>query len=214
VKPTDPRRTIAFVLSAALASPVLILVGNWSVGQLWLPAFVGNALPTLGFFVGILLGPGLVAGACVQAFRKNWPAAGAAGCAAVGGFAGLLLLASAVRGGMRLRLAGYAKLGANMAPVIGAIPRFEAVHGRLPDSLGELSPIFVAELPRGAERVQYVREGVPAKRELYGNRWMLWSNAAWGMGFDSFVYFPNQQYPVYMFGGGPERVGEWVYVHE
>jgi hypothetical protein len=34
------------------------------------------------------------------------------------------------------------------------------------------------------------------------------------MGFDSFVYFPNQQYPVYMFGGGPERVGEWVYVHE
>ena len=34
------------------------------------------------------------------------------------------------------------------------------------------------------------------------------------MRFDSFVYFPKQNYPTYFYGGGSERVGTWAYVHE
>lgn len=197
-----------------MASPTLIIAGNWSVGQLWLPAFLGGILPTLGFFAGLFLGPALLADACVKAFRKDWRAAGTAGFAALGAFVGLLLLVLASRVGMRLRVAGYGRLAAEMAPVVTAIRLFEATEGHPPASLAELSPSLLTELPRATPRFEYMREGGPEKRELYGNRWMLWSNAAWGMGFESFVYFPNQQYPAYMFGGGPERVGEWVYVHE
>lgn len=214
MEPAVLTRTIAYAVAAALVSPALILLGNWSVGHLWLPQLLGNILPTLGFFAGIVLGPGLLATACVKAFRKDWVGVGAAGSATVGAVVGFLLLGSAIRVGMQLRVAGYEKLAVSMTPVIEAIRQFEVAHGRLPVSLAELSPSFLAELPRGVRRVEYVREGGSPPRELYGNKWMLWSNAGWGMGFDSFVYFPNQKYPSYMFGGGPELVRDWAYVHE
>jgi hypothetical protein len=204
-------KALWLAVSAVLISPVLILVGNWTVGQLWLPAWPGRSLPTLGFFLGLFLGPAFAAHAAVKAVRKDWRASGASGIAAVGAFAGLLVLGTAVQIGMRLRVSGYGRLGMELAPVIGAIRTFEAAHGRPPSGLEELRTLA---LPAAISRVQYFSEGHSLGRELYGNRWILWSNAAWGMGFDSFVYFPNQSYPSHMFGGSPERIGDWVYVHE
>jgi hypothetical protein len=32
--------------------------------------------------------------------------------------------------------------------------------------------------------------------------------------FDSLVYWPERNYPDFMYGGGVERIGDWVYVHE
>jgi hypothetical protein len=32
--------------------------------------------------------------------------------------------------------------------------------------------------------------------------------------FDSLVYWPERTYPDFMYGGGVERIGDWVYVHE
>jgi hypothetical protein len=80
-------------------------------------------------------------------------------------------------------------------------------------SLAELVPTHLRDLPPWASRLEYRKAG-DTKADLHGNPWVLRVNAAFGMGFDSFVYFPTQNYPAHLYGGSPERVGSWVYVHE
>jgi hypothetical protein len=48
-----------------------------------------------------------------------------------------------------------------------------------------------------------------------GNEWILEVRASNGvMNWDSFLYFPNQNYPSAGYGGVVERMGEWAYIHE
>lgn len=206
--------TKPYIVTYLLAGPALSLAGHWSVGQLWLPPWLGFILPTFGFFAILFLGPYVLADACVKAFRARWPSRRATWVGIVAVLLGLLLGVATMRAGLRLRIAGYHHLAIQLTPVVEAIRSFEAANARPPSSLDELVPNFIAALPAGTERVAYEREGTPCGWELHGNPWILRSNAQWGSGFDSFVYFPNQQYPAHMFRGRPEPVGDWVYVHE
>lgn len=75
-------------------------------------------------------------------------------------------------------------------------------------------------MPRHLERapelgkVRYVRAGDERSPSTFGNPWMLYVNAGFGVGFDSFVYLPSREYPDEILGGSTERVGSWAYVHE
>jgi len=201
---------------AALGPATVMLVGNWSAGQLWLPPWTYGVLPTLAFlsFMPLLV---LAGTALPYALASRWwgRRSDAAGALWIGGgaIAGLVLLFGASQRMMELRVAGFARLGKAATPIVNALHRFERERGVAASSLQELVPGYLPELPGWADRINYYRPGQSA-RELYDNPWVLIVHAGFGLGFDSFVYFPKQNYPAYFYGGGPERVGDWVYVHE
>lgn len=206
----------------------LDLVGNWSVSQLWLPAALGSLLPTLGFFMTLFLAPVAVffaiGGLVGLVARQHRAGAGLLllSACAIGGISLSLLVSEAalpittpLKGlSMRLRIKGFAHLAEEAEPIVRALHRFELDQGKAAGSLESLVPKHLSSMPSWAGRLRYYTVSAPEGRELYGNSWILWVNAGFGLGFDSFVYFPNQTYPAYMYGGGPERVGSWVYVHE
>jgi len=58
---------------------------------------------------------------------------------------------------------------------------------------------------------------------LVGDEARAWGGNAWILqvycpgpvkNFDTFLYFPNLNYPKEGYGGLIERVGDWAYVHE
>jgi hypothetical protein len=193
-----------------------MLIGNWSAGQLWLPLSVCRVLPTLAFgsFMPLMVLSGVAlpyalasfwSGRRSDAFKALW----------LGGSAlvGLLLLVMTSGPMMQMRVSGFGRLGHAAAPLVMAVHRFEKERGTPPSSLQELVPVYLSELPAWSGRLRYFAAG-QTDFELYENPWILKVDAGFGLGFDSFVYFPKQNYPPYLYGGRPERVGAWAYVHE
>jgi len=86
-------------------------------------------------------------------------------------------------------------------------------HGQPPDSLGELVPDYLAELPSTGMKnyPSYEYRTGDAARLHHGNPWVIWMGVGYGMGFDEFVYYPLQNYPEH---SGFERLGKWAYFHE
>ena len=202
--------------AAGLLPVAAMFVGHWSAGQLWLPPWVCRVLPTVAFLsfmpltvlAGVSLPYALASlwrGRRADAFGTLWVGGGAA--------VGLVLLFGTSPMMMNMRVSGFGRLGEAATPIVRAVHRFALERGRPPMSLAELVPGYLPALPPWSVRVNYYAAG-QSSYELYDNPWVLKVDAGFGLGFDSFVYFPNQKYPSYLYGGGPERVGEWVYVHE
>ena len=101
-------------------------------------------------------------------------------------------------------------------PLIEAIDRFEREHGEPPASLEALVPAYLSSVP-GTGMAAY-----PAYRYRVGQRAERFGDNAWALevftpsgilNFDSFVYYPNQNYQNSCMGW-VERVGDWAYLHE
>ena len=104
-----------------------------------------------------------------------------------------------------------------------------ALRGDLPSGMAQ-----AGEFRYASELVNYIRQEfgdafhievaaypeyqyfVGEKAASYeGNPWVLYIfTPAGGINFDSFMYFPRQNYPDHGYGGSLERVADWVYVHE
>jgi hypothetical protein len=188
----------------------------WSAGQLWLPAWVCRILPTIAFFA---LMPLMVfaLGALPYSLAACWRGRPREAVATLwlggGALVGLLLLIGTSTQMMKLRVSSFGRLGEAARPIIQAISRFERERGAVPTNLRELVPAYLPALPAWSTRLKYYAAG-QSHVPLYDNPWILKVEAGFGLGFDSFVYFPTQKYPSSLFGGDPERVGAWVYVHE
>jgi hypothetical protein len=107
------------------------------------------------------------------------------------------------------------KLAAQRArPLVAAIARFERERGQPPESLAALVPTYLPELPRRIPQVRLIT-GPETPKDFAGNAWVLRAMVPSGViNFDQFMYFPNQQYPEFGYGGGVERIADWAYVHE
>jgi hypothetical protein len=146
-------------------------------------------------------------------WRAERAEAANAGIVGLGAAIGLLLLIGTAPSMMRLRIEGFAHLSRAAAPILEAVDQYEREQGRPPKGLEDLVPCCMPDLPRWSGRLGYLSAEESAWT-LYDNPWRLVVDASFGFGFDQFVYLPRQNYPKYMFGGSPERVGAWVYVHE
>ena len=120
-----------------------------------------------------------------------------------------------------------------MHPVINAIDTYHIEQGKYPNSLLDLFPKYLVQLPKtemqGYPNLEYEQlefvSGLnqkPAKNEDK-DKWIRFKTGGYelrritplsGHSFDRFVYWPKKVYPVYMYGGLTERIGDWVYVHE
>ena len=220
--------TRALVLLAIALTPMsLDLVGNWTVGQLWLPALLGGLLPSLAFMAALfsfpLAGVFLFCALLLLASRQRRGAArillvalaflAANGLYTLTSLAPLPFTTPLYGLSMRTRINSHRKLADAAAPIVEALHRYEREKGRPAEKLADLVPGFLPSLPGWTSRLRYYTKAEDP-RDFHGNTWIIWVNAAMGMGLDSFVYFPNQKYPDFMYGGGTEKVGSWVYVHE
>lgn len=100
-------------------------------------------------------------------------------------------------------------------PLVDAITVYQAEHGRPPAALDELVPEYIDRIPEtgiGAHPEFGYRVGEPEQHD--GNEWVLVVTPPCVAGFDSFLYFPKQNYPTRGYGGGLEPVGTWAWVHE
>lgn len=134
--------------------------------------------------------------------------------------AAAIALASAIGGlciGKHIRHRGFERLAARSAPLVAAILSYDARHGRPPPSLEALVPEHLPAVPKTGimayPRYEY-HAGDEAKR-YDGNPWVLVVDTpSGGVNFDTFTYFPLQNYPQTGYGGSLERIRDWAYVHE
>jgi hypothetical protein len=119
--------------------------------------------------------------------------------------------------GDRVRMHGFKMLAKRSNILITAIKLYEADYGKPPQSLNQLIPKYIKEIPKtgiGAYPTYDYKVGEQAK-EFSGNDWALAVfTPSGGINFDQFIYFPKQNYPASGYGGWLERIEDWAYVHE
>jgi hypothetical protein len=141
-------------------------------------------------------------------------------------FAIRLLIAAAVfaaatviglRFGGAIRMAAFHSLAERSTPLVRAIRAYESRHGTPPPGLPALVPEFLPSIPiTGMAAYPQYQYHVGQKAAHYdGNPWVLVVDTpSGGINFDTFMYFPRQNYPKTGYGGSLERISDWVYVHE
>jgi len=116
---------------------------------------------------------------------------------------------------MYLKQAGYALLGWRSASLVEAIKAYERTNGAPPRILDDLTPGYLAEIPRTGmaayPEYEYAAEAGPC---LADNAWHLKVDAGEILQWDFFFYCPKQVYTEEGWGGYNEVIGDWAYLHE
>jgi hypothetical protein len=161
---------------------------------------------------------GLVCGLALAASpRYRRRAAGAVlACASYLGTAGVLGPRLGPEAG-RVRIRAFEALAIRSEPLVTAIRRYEADHGKPPASLSALTPRYIRTVPStgmGAYPAYAYRVGDDAAH-YQRNPWALEVRCSRGiLNWDRFLYLPRGNYPTHGFGGKLERVRDWAYVWE
>ncbi len=117
-----------------------------------------------------------------------------------------------------VRMDGFKALAQRSTPLVDAIARYEEESGSPPPSLDDLVPDYLPEVPStgmGAYPDYEYITGDTAQDRYKKNSWVLIvPTPPGGLGWDQFMYFPNQNYPERGYGGVLERIQDWAYVHE
>jgi hypothetical protein len=176
-------------------------------------AIVGNTFVASAFFLGAALwAPMALLAAAMRPTREKWILAGK-----------LILVALTAMESIRLfgHLRLFAAQGAaeRGGALIEAIDRFQTREGRLPGSLDELVPRDLTSIPdtgmMGYRSFEYLGPTPEdADEERLFRTYEIRVNLYQFLQFDSLVYWPERNYPDFMYGGGVEPIGDWAYVHE
>ena len=101
-----------------------------------------------------------------------------------------------------VRMEAFEKLGSRLTPLINAIEKYKIDKGNYPANLQDLVPEYLPKLPatrmKNYSNYEYNVEKQGGVRG--GDPWRIVIDAGYGMGFDKFVYYPNQK--------------EWIYIHD
>lgn len=126
------------------------------------------------------------------------------------GFAGIKLA-------NEVRRSGFVSLAHRSRPLISAIEQFETKYEILPEKLEQLVPEFLSAIPNTGIGAYPNYEYITVKdaKTYEGNPWVLRVATSTGaLNWDSFLYFPKQNYPQVGYGGVLERIEDWAYVYE
>ncbi|OGI11489.1 MAG: hypothetical protein A2Y40_01550 [Candidatus Margulisbacteria bacterium GWF2_35_9] len=109
-----------------------------------------------------------------------------------------------------IRKLSFSKLASRSEVLISAINKYEEATGKAPESLNNLVPDYISRIPKTGilnyPKIEYSN---------YERRWNLFVETPRGpLNWDLFIYFSDQIYPDYMFGGFVEKIGKWAYIHE
>ena len=115
-----------------------------------------------------------------------------------------------------IRRAAFARVAERGEVLIKAIEAYNDDKGKFPTSLDELVPEYLEQVPgtglRGFPDYRYTST---VQYGSYETPYQLMVHCSSGfLNFDSFFYWPSQDYPEAIYGGSTERIGKWAYVHE
>jgi hypothetical protein len=114
-----------------------------------------------------------------------------------------------------LRKPGLERITQQARPLIKAIESFGEEEGRYPKELSELLPDYLQAIPRtGAVGYPNFRYTLAGSNTLFRSYELLVKTPVGGINWDVFVFWPENHYPDYLYGGGVERIADWAYVHE
>ena len=120
--------------------------------------------------------------------------------------------------GAAVRMWGFERFVERSKPLVAAIRKYESAAGHPPQSLSDLVPDYLPEVPGtgvgSAPEYHYVA-GDQARHAYHGNPWILRLPVSVGiLNWDLLLYYPLQNYPAHGHGGVIRRIGDWAYVHE
>lgn len=142
--------------------------------------------------------------------RRAWAARQSLLCIAL--VAGVL---AGYRGSMSVRRARFAAATVRALPLIEAIEAHHKATGSLPEKLESLIPSRISELPStGMVAYPTFSYRTSDGDDPFKTYELAIHCTSGGINFDVFVYWPEQGYPGWMYGGWVERIGNWAYVHE
>lgn len=121
------------------------------------------------------------------------------------------------RMGSSFRTRDFAALAERMEPLVAAILAYEKQHGAPPPNLDALVPEFIPAIPPTGMSAYPTMKYLVGKDadHWFGNPWALHMDTSEGvLDWDYFYYLPLQNYPPTQPDGTPQRIGEWVYLHE
>lgn len=111
------------------------------------------------------------------------------------------------------RNVAFARLADRSSLLISAIQTYEKRHGTPPPNLAALVPEELPKIPSTGMRA-YPRY-VYARSDASAPRWELSVPCSTGgINADTFVYWPEENYPSTNGAGDFERIGRWAYLHE
>ncbi len=145
--------------------------------------------------------------------RQNWMVAGQTALLGITAIGSVLLYG-------KLQTLGAQRAAHRGDEIVDAIHRYESFSGKLPNALEELVPRELESIPDtgmiGFPSFQYVGPKDPTlqDKERPFKKYELRVDLYKLLQFDCLVYWPEGNYPDFMYGGGVERIGEWAYVHE
>ncbi len=116
-----------------------------------------------------------------------------------------------------IRITGFSSLANRSAYIVNAIKEFEKINGKPPNSLTDLVPKYLPEVPKTGMGAypDYKYQISKKPDEWSGNPWVLYVETplVW-INWDMFLYLPKQNYPQIGYDGYLEKVNDWAYVHE
>lgn len=130
----------------------------------------------------------------------------------------LPLTFAAIPLGWQVRMQRMTAFAERSKPVVQAIERYTEDQGSPPETLEQLVPDYLPDVP-GTGMMAYSKyeyhTGAEYRERFQGNAWTLVvPTGSGGPNWDQMLYFPLQNYPKHGYGGRLERVGDWAYVHE
>ena len=178
-------------------------------------AAFGKELFAALFFLGAILGfPVAALVAVINRKRTAWLLAGQAVLIAATAF-------GATKSYFHSRDWGARHAADRGNQIVEAINRYQASEGKLPDTLKDLVPRELEWVPNtgmiGYRSFHYfgpVDEAVAKDEQRLFATYEIRVNLYKFLQFDSLVYWPEGNYPDFMYSGWVERIGDWAYVHE
>lgn len=126
----------------------------------------------------------------------------------------------------KIRKAACERVSQRSEVLIQAIDAYHAENSALPSALSDLVPEYLDEVPgtgiRAYPEFEYASEPFDNYYHVYDKQIYKKYNASYELrvnfyrlfAWDCFFYWPSQEYPDCIYGGGTEKIGKWVYVHE
>ena len=216
--PKFPRRRFALRITTALGAGLLCFA-CLALPVLPGPAFlmpVGWTLQSAGvlFVFPFLIAAALVPISCVALLAPTTRAWGLR--TLLPALVWTLAILTALFGGQALRRARFEATAGRMEPLIRAIESHRAATGSDPESLEALVPARLPALPSTGlmayPDVTYRRRD--SGDDSFIRYQLMIPCSSGGINFDVFVFWPEGNYPDFLYGGGVERIGRWAYVHE
>ena len=214
-----PGRSLWWLAGAGTAGILVpVLIGSVTAVLVYFP--VGSSLPPIyllsfvgtAFMTALVAFTVVVAGSAYSLVARSWRpfllSIVLFGAMVPGVYPGVMAH-------LYLKKVGFEMLADRGALLTEAIHEFERTTGSAPDTLADLVPQYLAEIPAtGMSKYpsfEYARAPGMCPED---NAWNISMLVGEALNFDMFIYCPKQNYPRDVGGNWIERVGAWAYMHE